>query len=57
MLWGKVNLFTAAMSWEIGGEESGKKKGFGKDFTNVQGKQTKQRTQNGARSRASKPAG
>lgn len=33
------------------------KKGFRKDFTNVQGKQTKQRTQNGARSRASKLAG
>lgn len=48
MLWGKVNLFTAPMSWEIGGEESegGKKEGegFRKDFTNVQGKQTKQRT-------------
>lgn len=48
MLWGKVNLFTAAMSWEILGEERGKK-GFRKDFTNVQGKQTKQRTRNGAR--------
>lgn len=35
LLWGKVNLFTAAMSWEI---EWGGKKGFRKDFTHVQGK-------------------
>lgn len=30
LLWGKVDLFTAAVSWEIGGEESGKKRASGK---------------------------
>lgn len=58
LLWGKVDLFTAAVSWEIEErKESGKKRAPGKISPMYKANKQSKEHKNGARSGASKPAG